>query len=205
MKEVDFRPDWYREGRKRKRNVVIRVTLLGVLALELFLASLGTFAQSATAQEEMAELQRSLDSQVEALRDLGELEAQLHNLRKKQELLSDVAGGAPVHCVLAELSRVMPGSVVLTEVHFAQQRRIADANMIADDEAPSPELTEWDELGTLEITGRAPSDVKVGVLLTGMAGSDLFRDLTLSYSQPVVVRGQVAREFKLTGTVPQFE
>ncbi len=57
----------------------------------------------------------------------------------------------------------------------------------------------------LEITGWASSDVNVGAFMSNVAESALFRDVTLTYSRPVVVKGRAAREFKLTCVFPQFE
>ncbi len=205
MKEIDLRPDWYRTSRRRKRNVMIRVTLLGILAVELILGSVGILVQKAAARQEMVELRSGFERQTEVLQDLDGLLLQLDGLRKRRELLSDVAGGAPVHCLLAELSRLMPESTVLTEVRLAQQRRIGDANVVEKDGSEHSELSEGEGAGRLEIKGWASSDVNVGVFMSNVAESALFRDVTLTYSQPVVVKGHAAREFKLTCVFPQFE
>ncbi len=180
--------------------MAIRAALLGILAGELILGSAGTFAQRASARQEISELQDSLQDQVELLRDLDELKVHLDSLRKKSDILSDVAGGVPVHGVLAELSRVTPDSMVLTHLHLTQRRHIRD--LAASD---SPGRPEDDEGGILEITGRADSDIVVGVLMTSLADSVLFEDVKLTYSQPTEVEGRGVREFKITCSFPQFE
>ncbi len=147
MKEIDFRPDAYRMTRRWKRNLVIRVTLLGVLAVELILGSAATFTQNASARQEIVELLGGFERQTEALQNLDGLLLQMNGLRKKRELLSDVAGGAPVHCVLAELSQLMPESTVLNEVHFAQQRRIGDANVVKEGGSEHSEPSESEAAG----------------------------------------------------------
>lgn len=205
MKEIDFRPNWYCVIRRRKRNAVIRVSLLGVLAVELILGSVGIVNQKAAARQEIEGLRDDFERQMEVFKDLDKKLALLDGLHRKRELLSDVSGGAPVHGMLAELSQLMPDDVVLTEVRVNQQRRIRAARGVVEDEAEMPVPSENDGVGRFEITGWASSDVSVGALMTNMANSKLYQDVTLSYSQPVVVKRRVAREFKLTCVFPQFE
>lgn len=203
MKEIDLTPEWYRANRKRKHAVVIRIVLLSVLVIELILGTAGVFVQKAAARQEMVELRNDFTRQTEVLQGFDKFLLQLDRLREKRALLSDVAGGAPMHRILAELSRLMPESTVLTAVRLTQQRRIGDADVIETDRSGDCELSEC--AGRIDITGWASSDVDVGVFMSNVAGSALFRDVNLTYSQPVVVNGRMARDFKLTCAFPQFE
>lgn len=212
MREIDFRPEKYRMSRKRKRDRVIRATLLGILAVELILGSVGTRIRTAAAREDVVKLRGEFESQAEVLRGLDDLLTDMGELRSRRQLLSDVAGGAPVHSMLAELSHMMPDATVLTEVYLTQERRIGDASAVTDGglepaaTPPSPHSKGGHKrVGRLEITGWAASDINVGSFMTNMAGSALFRNVRLNYSKPVVVKGRAVREFKLTCGFPQFE
>ena len=57
----------------------------------------------------------------------------------------------------------------------------------------------------LKIKGLAASDGDIGALMSRMAGSAMFANVALVYSQPVIRGGVPVREFELTGAVPQFE
>ncbi len=201
MKEIDFRPDRYRVRRTRKRNVVIRVTFLGVLAVVLILGSVGAYARKAIARQEMAGLQGDLESQAKVFKGIDAMLVHLDDVRDKRQLLSDVAGGAPLYRVLAELAHAMPDATALTKVHVAQKRKIGDTG-----DLPGGVDATWiDGMSKLEVTGWTDLDVNVGRFMARMSESALFRNVRLGYSNPVVVEGREVREFKLTCLFPEFE
>jgi Tfp pilus assembly protein PilN len=204
MREVDFIPGWYRASRQRKRDLVIRAAFLGVLAVEMVLVSVGSYVQRAAARENLAELETSFKGQAEVITSLSQLVLRLEELREKRQLLSDVAGGAPVHGVLAELSRLMPEATALTRVGLVQSRRIGAAGRQQEGDA-GKDAAQPDDEGTLEITGWAASDVHVGSLMTNLAESPLFSDVRLRYSKPVAVNDREVRTFQLTCELPQFD
>ena len=205
MKEIDFVPDWYRASRRRRRDLMVRVTCLGILAVAMIAASAGRYAQTASARKDLTHLQASFKGQADVIHGRSVLELRLEQLRDKQQLLANVAGGAALHGLLAALSHLMPDAVVLTELRVAQGRRIADARPPEGEASEHAAPPAGDRDGTLEIKGRAASDVNVGSLMTNMARSRLFRDVRLRYAKPVVVNGRQARDFKLTCRLPQFE
>ena len=205
MREIDFRPDSYRESRRRKRDVIIRAMLLGALVVEMILVSLGFHAQTATAREAVVELNSNLASQTEVLRDLDRLLQDLGDLGDKRRLLSDVDGGAPLYSVLAEFSRLMPEATALTEIRLSQNRRIGHASTARENDPDHVGSMKTDETGYLEITGWAASDVDVGNFMTNLDGSALFTDIQLRYSKPATIRDRKAQEFKLTSKFPQCE
>ena len=205
MKEIDFVPDWYRTSRRRKRKLMVRAACLGVFAIGMILASAGRHAQTATAAETLAELQNSVESQAEVLETINELEYRLGQLRERRNLLSDVAGGAPLHGVLAELSLLMPEAMVLAQFRVVRGPRIAEAGPPETDDPEADKPAEEDVRGKFELTGWAASDGSVGSLMTNMARSSLFDEVRLRYSKPVVVNGHEAREFQLISRLPQFE
>jgi len=207
MKDINLIPDWYRADRRRKRDLILRATCLGTLAAAMLLASAGRYAQTAVAQGDLEKLQAGFECQADVIRALAELKLRLDELHDKQHLLSDVAGGAPLHTVLSELSQLMPQAMVLTRFHITQERRITGAESVREGQEEGAEtFPATDQLdGKIEITGWASSDVNVGSLLTNMAGSEVFCEPRLRYSKPGVVNEREAREFKLAARLPQFE
>ncbi len=205
MREIDFIPDWYCASRRRKRDLMIRGTLLGIFALALLIVSAGRYAQTAIARENLAQLQVGFESQAEMIQTLTELELRLDELRAKRRLLSDGAGGAPLHGVVAELSHLMPKAMVLTQLHIVRQRRVPDSDPLESEASADAKPAHEDGDGKLLVMGWAASDVNVGSLMTNIARSPVFGDPKLCYSKPVVVNDREAREFRLTSRLPQFE
>lgn len=205
MKEIDFRPDWYCVARKKKRDAIIRVSFLGVLAVELGIGFLAVSSRNAQAQQQLSSLRSALENQATAFESFGELVVDLSELRTKRALLSDVAGGAPVHAMLAELSGLMPDSLAITSVSYKQHRSIAGRVAVERDSSAKSGPMQLEKDNGLEIKGLAASDGDIGALMSRMATSALFTNIALTYSQPVISGGVPARDFELTCDVPQFE
>ena len=205
MRGVDFRPNWYCVSRNRKRNTAIRVLLLSILAAEVILGSMGTFAQRAAARQQVAELHGELQGQADVFGEIDELSSEVEGLRQEQELLSDVSGGVPAHRVLSEVSRLMPGTVVLTDLHLTKRRSIRKSGSTVGVGLESTEGIDADGPSGLEIMGWAASDVAVGTFMSNLAESAVFYDVSLSHSSPVIVRDRAARGFKLTCKLVEFE
>ena len=93
---------------------------------------------------------------------------------------------------------------VLLCFRYLQHRRIGHA---ASEGGPSAgdEDAALESPNELQVTGIAQSDHDVGLLMSRLGASDLFDDVTLVYSQPVIRENTPAREFRLTCRVPQFE
>lgn len=205
MKEIDFRPSWYCVNRKRKRNAIIRASLLGLLAAELGLGLLTVSSRKAEAQQQLTKLRSALNNQVMVYENLSEAVADLNELQEKRALLSDVAGGAPVHAILADLSELLPDSIALTGVSYNQQREIRYSSSADDTRSAQPEVPQPEQPNVLEIEGLAALDQDIGAMMSRMADSALFTNVTLVYSQPVTCGARPVREFALTCSVPQFE
>lgn len=205
MKEIDFRPDWYCVIRKRKRDAVIRASLLGVLAIELGVGFLAVSTRNAEAQQQLSDLRSALENQATAFESFGELVIDLSELRTKRALLSDVAGGAPVHAILAELSGLMPESLAITAMSYKQHRRIGGRVAVEGSTPAKSGTMQMENDNGLEIKGLAASDGDIGAFMSRMAASSLFTNIALTYSQPIIRGGFPARDFELTCVVPQFE
>ncbi len=205
MKEIDFRPNWYCVTRKRKRDAIIRATLLGLLAAELGLGLLTVSSRKAEAQQQLAKLRSALNNQVAVYENLSEAVADLNELQVRRVLLSDVAGGAPVHAILADLSKLLPESIALTAVSYQQQRWVRDASTAENSPTTKPDVAQLEKPNMLEIKGLAAQDRDIGAMMSRMAASALFTNVTLVYSQPVTCGALAVREFALTCAVPQFE
>ncbi len=204
MKEVDFRPNWYCAARKRRRDAIIRAALLGVLALELSLGLLTVSSRKAEAKQQLANLRSALENQTTVFQDLDALSIDLDELQKKRAMLSDVAGGASVHSILAELSQIMTESLTLTSIKYKQRRKVG-VHPMQDKRPDTPGAAEIEVANELGINGLAVSDRDVGMLMSRLASSVLFENVTLVYSRPVIRADTPAREFKLKCVVPQFE
>ncbi|MCP4591184.1 MAG: PilN domain-containing protein [bacterium] len=205
MQEVDFIPEWYQAKRRGRRDLVLRGILLGSLVLVLAFTSVAGYARAAAAKQDLAQLESSLAGQAGVIQATSALEEQLAKLRRRRQLLSDIAGGAPLHGVLAELSRIMPEAMALTELRFVRERFVAEGQPAEPSPRKGAERAATTPGGRIELVGLAATDAEVASLMSNMLRAEVFGIVRLGYSRAVVSDGLLAREFKLFADLRQFE
>lgn len=199
MNPIDFTPAWYtkeqvHKARRRKLATcfVLLVTGMG-----------GWFAfarvQIGNAEHELADLRAELDEWNVKVRRAADVRADCMRVNARRDLYANLAGGVPMHGLVAEVSRVLPSLVVLSNLQITLEDRLSPdiGNQPADSRGPGA--------SNLVMKGYAQSDVGVGQSVSRLAGSDAFRRVQLRYSRPRIVDGHPVTEFEVTGYVPKFE
>ena len=202
MKDVDFTPEWYAKSlveRKGSRNRVAGLALLAVLVLAWSCQSTSRTCAAALALERLQhsyEAQRGMIAQLDALAESHAQHAE------DARLLADVSGGLTVDNLLVELSHLMPRALSMRAIYLQRSPRIGfppPEGEEAEAEEQEPPAT------TLEITGWAASGTEIGSLVSRLAASELFDDVTLRYERPETVYDRRVVEFLVECRVPEFE
>jgi len=122
MKEIDFLPDWYKSGRRRKFTYRAQyVALAGILVIMVvwnFLAA-GSISR---AEAELARITAPDPKTDAANATFNELKDQITALQKQAALIAKVDSRIDVASVLGELSALIGDSVVLSKVELVAER-----------------------------------------------------------------------------------
>ncbi len=131
MKEIDFLPEWYKSGLRRKVSYRTQCIALGgvfvVMVVWNFIdahsisKARAQFAQMSTKQAEAEGLSAKL----------AELKSELRGLQKKVESIEEIDSKIDVASVLAEMSFLIDERIVLNKVVF-------DAEKIEDERRSGP-------------------------------------------------------------------
>jgi len=188
MKEVDFLPQWYRESRRRQSSVQRQYLVLGVLFLIMVMwNAMATRSISlATADLAGAEPQRIVAERI--CYQYDELLRQVTHRRQGLRLLQDLEGGFDLASVLAELSALIDGPVVLESLEVMTERTSPSSPSRPPSVAETPDVTASAERPVrfqVVMKGLALDATTVAVILKAMETSAYFRQVTLVISRNI--------------------
>ncbi len=166
MKEIDFLPEWYKEGRRRKVNMRRQCLALGLIFVTMIVYNTLSAHRIAVATATLEQLEdhrmraETVLSRFEMLsHELNDYQAEVNSLARMDSRMDPVA-------VIAEISHLIGTRVVLSRIEFTaepvnqhDQKRARGASVRAADggrRASQPTL-----LG----------DVKFQIVLAGVAAS----------------------------------
>jgi hypothetical protein len=118
MKEIDFLPEWYKSGRRRRsgyRNQYI--ALAGIFALMMIwnFASLNSISKATAELAKMAAKQASAQG---ASKEFTTIKNEITQMQKKTQLVQEIDSRIDVASVLAEMSFLIDEKIVLKKVEF---------------------------------------------------------------------------------------
>jgi Tfp pilus assembly protein PilN len=209
MKSIDFLPERIRFQRDRRRRLVRQGCLLGLCLIGLAVLGYVRHGRIQTARAELAMLNdRSANSQRQlALR--RELESQQADLMIKKRIADQLGSRASALEVLAEVSRLLPGSIVLSSLTVETMEIDAPLPSAKDSTnetdrasaaaAPSGKAkTRSVKRLQLTLTGLSPTDVEVANFIGQLSTSPLFENVNMGYAKNTVFRNRPAREFQVS-------
>jgi len=208
MEKIDFLPERIRNQRARGKRLVRQAYLLGLCIAAMAVLAYDRQARISNAQGELVLLTGRSANVQRQLAMLGMLESEQAELYLKKRINDHLGSRVKTLVVLAELERLMPEGIALTNLHvetmdvstpiFPVGTRNASARAAA---APAPEADPKTPQNVVKrrrvvITGLAPTDVDVANFIGQLASSKLFEEVTMGYAKNVVFRGRSAREFQ---------
>ena len=204
MTNIDFLPERVRTHRARRRRLRRQGYLLVVCALGLAILGYARHGRLARAEAELDMLldrHSNMKCQLEAR---TALEQQLAELMLKKRIDEHLGSRIDALDVLAELGRVMPESMALTNLNLeamdmpvsGSSGRYESARAGDADSGRGKGRERTERRVRLTFTGLAPSDVDVANFIGQLSASSLFEDVNMGYAKNVVFRGRAAREFQ---------
>ncbi len=202
MKLIDFTPASYRvrTARRLARRRTTRSLSLLIAAMATF--SMWKFAQVRSVRAEIESI-RSASANQSPIVDLAtSVRHELEQARRREQMRSTARGGAPMHGVLAELSRCLPADAWATRLYIAQP---GVATVSPETPGRAHRGAPPDDGRNVRITGYARDEAAIGALLTNLSASPLFEDVGMVYARAVDAGGLEGREFELACRLPLFE
>jgi hypothetical protein len=118
MKEIDFLPAWYKDERRRQGHVRRQYVALVAVFLVMMVFNATAIYRVNTAAAEAANLENQRMGAEAVVHEFGVLTKQLNELKTRAGLVEQMDSRVDIAALLAEMSHVIGGSVVLRKVEI---------------------------------------------------------------------------------------
>jgi len=195
MKEIDFLPEWYRNGRRRQVSYRAQCIALSGVFVVMVVWSLAATHSLSQAQAELARMDAARQEAQGPSVEWAGLESELKQLHQRVKSVQEIDSRIDVASILAELSFLIEPRIVLNKVEFVaekfgQERKeeipqavgavVRPVATPSDDQKALP-------LGNVRfrvvISGVAADAGDVGDLMCKLEDSPYFWQVNLAYSR----------------------
>lgn len=122
MKELDFLPEWYKDGQRRRVHVRRQCVALVAVFLVMMLFNAMSLQRAGRAAAEGARLENQRVGAEAVVHEFDALTRQLNELKSRAGLVEQMDSRVDVAAVLAELSHVISGSIVVRKLEIQAER-----------------------------------------------------------------------------------
>jgi len=213
MKEINFLPEWYKNGRRRRITYRTQYAVLGCVFVMMIVWSV--FASYSVAKVK-AKLSQGYEQQMQAetvLREYEQVKAKVAQLQARAETVKRIRSRIVIPHVLAELSYLMDEGILLRSVVFKAERFTGQADKNNGGSVTKAKLVRAGDKAVLfpaavrfrvVINGVATDAADVAELICRLEDSPYFREIYPSYSRNKQIKvSQVGTESEYE--VSEFE
>jgi Tfp pilus assembly protein PilN len=201
MNEIDLLPERIRTKRRRLARLKIQIYMLIFAAMGLTLLGYARYGHIERAKADLTVLRDRADNGRQQLETLTKLQSQQGELLIKKRIDDTLGSRANTLEVLAELGRLLPESMAVTNLSIESTVLSPSAAAKATDPDYKPASASGAGAAkvnrvTIVLTGLAPNDVDVANFIGMLSSSPLFEDVNMGYAKNTTYRGRSAREFQ---------
>jgi hypothetical protein len=126
VKEIDFLPEWYKNGKRRQIGYRTQYAVLGgVLVVMVVWGLVATYLVSKTGRELAAAQPKQREAELVS-QEFDRIQSQVTELQEKADIIAGIDSRINVANVLAELSFLIDEKVVLSRVEMVAERFVED-------------------------------------------------------------------------------
>jgi Tfp pilus assembly protein PilN len=202
MKEIDFLPEWYKQG--RIDQVKHREFYIAIGLIVFFMAVWSIFANSRVAivKAKNTTLQKDELMRMRSETEYNLAESEYQQLKTKQQILDSVKSRIVVSNVIAELTHLVDSGIILRKLEikaepFAEQSGKTGTKVVS---ATGGQTTAFDRKVRFKITltGFAADAAGVAEMINKLEHSDYFFQVIPSFSRNTKIEQYEASEFEIT-------
>jgi len=191
MKEIDFLPEWYKQGRLQQQKHREFYIALGLIVF--IMAAWGVFANGrvAIAKAKNTSLQNVKLIRVRSGAEYNQADNEYKQLKAKYQILESVRSHIAVSNVIAELAHLLDSGVILKKLEIKAEPFTAQG-------ANRQSLSDKKVRFKVTFTGLAADATKVAEIISKLEKSGYFFQIIPSFSRNTIVNGYQASEFEIT-------
>ena len=204
MKEIDFLPQWYRNGQRRQVSYRTQCIALSGVFVVMAVWSLAAKHSISQAEAELAEMAANQGQAKNVSVELGGLESELKQLRQRMGSMEETDSKIDVASTLAELSYLIDERVVLSRVELTAEKLVrqqkaeltpnagAIVRAVSTVAANKKDMPLGDVRFKVVIAGVAADASDVGVLMCKLEDSPYFGQVVLVFSRDTEITARKA-------------
>jgi len=193
MKEIDFLPEWYKEGRRRQVHMRRQYAALALIFLGMMAYNVTVTHKTVQASAELARFEDERGRAENMLNEFNLTVKALSEVQTKADLIDRIDSRIDVAALLAEMSHVISETVVLSRVECISEplagrsegEALDGSGVRTADRRPS--AAEGVSLGDTRfkiiLAGVAATPADVAALVCRLDDSVYFREVYPSYSR----------------------
>jgi Tfp pilus assembly protein PilN len=202
MKDIDLLPEWYTSGKRKQQSLRSQyLVLVGVVVIMNVWNFVAAHSLSGTEQRIREDMHKCAKAQA-VIAKTRELTGRIDELSRKAKLLDAIDSKINIATVLSELSFLVDGKIVLSDVKFEAQKfytgvqgspsasgiRVAGTSSRKSSDKPL-----GDERFMVTLRGIADQTSDVGKFVRRLEESNYFRDVSLAFSRSKNVRASTGQ------------
>ncbi len=195
MKEIDFLPEWYKEGKRRRVHMRRQYIALAVVFLTMLTYNLTAEHRIARASARIAQLEDRRVQAEEVMREFNRINRALGAHKAKADAIRQIDSRISLGAVLAEISHIVDDRVILSRTEFIaepaaqvakkQANNSGSAVRAASKQGPrSQDVPLGDVRFRIVLAGVAVEQGDVGTLVCRLDESPYFKRVVPSFSRP---------------------
>ena len=122
MKEIDFLPEWYKNGQRRQVSYRTQYIALGGAFVVMVVWNFIAMHSISRVRAQFAQMSTKQAQAEGRSAELAELQSELRDLQKKAESIEEIDSKIDVACVLAEMSFLIDEKIVLGKVALVAEK-----------------------------------------------------------------------------------
>ena len=197
MREIDFLPEWYKEGKRHQIHMRRQYVALAVIFISMVGYNLISTHKIARAAAELTRFEEDRGKAESAFHQFNMVTKELNETRVKADLIGRIDSKIDLGAVLAEMSHIIGETIVLKQVEFAAELLATpDSTLppsgtfvrVADPAAASKKMMLGDVCFRILLSGLAVSPADVAALVCRLDDSSYFDRVHASYWRSATIR-----------------
>jgi len=121
MREIDFLPEWYKEGKRQRLHMRRQYVVLAVAFIAMISYNLTSTHRITRASAELARLEGKRVEAEAAFQEFSAVTKDLNKVREKADLIERIDSKIQLAAVLAEMSHIIGETMVLSRMEFTAE------------------------------------------------------------------------------------
>lgn len=207
MKEIDFLPEWYKQGRVEQRKHREFYVAMGLIVIIMAVWSIFANGRVVAARARNTSLANARLMQARFEEEYFTTEKECEELKAKAAILKSVESRISVSDVIAEITYLLGDKVVMKKLEIRteplEKINKTEGVRIASETASSPLAK--DEKFKVIIGGFAPDAGKVAEIINRLEQSDYFFKVVPFFSRNVKIGEYQVSEFEISFYIANYK